>query len=99
MAEGRQEVEDCRNSVGFSVDDIRRTFYALGLGLFPWPFLEVFSCLKKFQALFQRLWLLRWALHSRNLFAARWFLGRPGFCFGTAWSYEKFAHVRLRQQL
>ena len=73
VAEGRQEVEDCRNSVGFSVDDIlsAEPFLLRVLNSFPGRFWGLFSCSKKFQALFQRLWLLRWALHSRN------FIRRP----------------------
>jgi hypothetical protein len=58
----------------------------------------VYFHVKKFQALFPRTWLLRWALHSPSFLAARWFLGRPGFGLGTAWSYEEFARVSLRQQ-
>ena len=52
MAEGRQEVEDCRHSVGFSVDDVRRTFSALGLELFPWPFLGLVFMFKEVSGAF-----------------------------------------------
>ena len=42
VAEGRQNVEDCRNLVGFSVDDKRRILSVPGSELFPWPVLVVF---------------------------------------------------------
>jgi hypothetical protein len=98
VAEGRQEVEDCRHSVGYSVDDNAEPFLLWVWRSVPGRFWGLFSCVKKFQALFPRLWLLRWALHSPSFLAARWFLGRPGFGLGTAWSYEEFARVSLRQQ-
>lgn len=36
---------------------------------------SLFSLLKKLWALFLKFFGLRWALHSRSFFAARWFLG------------------------
>jgi len=59
VAEGRQEVEDCRNLVGFSVDDNTEPFMLWVRRSFPGRFWGLFSCVEKFQALFQRLWLLR----------------------------------------
>ena len=47
---------------------------ALGLGLFPWRLLGLFSWLEKLWALFPWFFGPRWALHSRNVFAARRFL-------------------------
>ena len=99
VAEGRQEVEDCRHLVGFSVDDNAEPFLLWVRRSFPGRFWGLFSCVEKFQVLFQRFLGFCWALHSRIYFAARWFLGSLGLCFGTAWSYEKFARVSLRQQL
>ena len=71
MAEGRQEVEDCRNNR--LVDEEKHkadiNLLSLVLGVFgSWALsgrFWVFLGPLKFQAFFQRFWLLRWALHSR----------------------------------
>jgi hypothetical protein len=54
VAEGRQEVEDCRHSVGYSVDDKRRTFLALGLEVFPWPVSGLIFMCKEVSGAFSR---------------------------------------------
>ena len=73
-AEGRQKVEDCRQK--HLVDEEKISLLeALGLGLFPWRLLGLFSWLEKLWALFPWFFGLRWALHSRNFLAARRFLG------------------------
>src|SRR5688572_3203701 len=52
VAEGRQEVEDCRN---FLVDEEKFFLDALGLDFFPWPLLGLFPLLEKLWALFLEL--------------------------------------------
>jgi len=80
VAEGRQEVEDCRNLVGFSVDDIAEPFKLWVRRSFPGRFWSLFSCVEKFQTpLAASL-----SFAQSKFLAARWFLGRPGLCFGTA---------------
>ena len=98
VAEGRQEVEDCRHSVGYSVDDIRRTFLALGLEVFPWPFLGTIFMCKEVSGAFSTTLAASLGIAQSKFLAVRWFLGRPGFGLDTAWSYEEFARVSLRQQ-
>ena len=50
----------------FLVDEEKFFLDALGLELFPWPFLGlVFMCREVSGALLHS-WLLRWALHSRT---------------------------------
>ena len=63
-AEGRRKVEGLWK---YLVDEKKNTFLdALGLELFPWPLLSLFSLLRKFWALFLEFFGLRWALHSRS---------------------------------
>ena len=48
VAEGRQEVEDCRHLVGFSVDDNAEPFLLWVRRSFPDHFWGLFSCVEKF---------------------------------------------------
>ena len=58
---------------------------------FPDLYWSLFSLLEKFWALFLEFFGLRWALHSRSFFAARWFLGSIKF---RLWQFTETLQVR-----
>ena len=73
-AEGRRKVEGLRK-----ISRRRKEKLFLGCSVVwnsvPGLYWSLFSLLRRFWALFLEFFGLRWALHSRSLFAARWFLG------------------------
>src|SRR2546423_5779382 len=80
---GAVVVEDVRKEYGklkavekFLVDDRKIPSWMLWVqDSFPGRLWGFFSLLKNLWALFLEFFGLRWALHSRYIFAARWFLG------------------------
>src|SRR5256885_13650724 len=80
---GAVVVEDVRKEDGklkavekFLVDDRKIPSWMFWVqDSFPGRLWGLFSLLKNLWALFLEFFGLRWALHSRNIFVARWFLG------------------------
>ncbi len=101
---GAVVVEDVRKEDGklkavekFLVDDRKIPSWMLWVqDSFPGRLWGLFSLLKNLWALFLEFFGLRWALHSRYIFAARWFLGSIKPDYGTSRRNLKFARVRLR---
>src|SRR6185312_4500967 len=89
-AEGRRKVEGLRK-----IPRRRKEKYLLGCSVvwnsFPGLYWSLFSLSKKFRALFLEFFGLRWALHSRIFFAARWFLGSIKF---RLWHFPETLQVR-----
>ena len=92
-AEGRRKVEGLRK-----ISRRRKDKYFLGCSVVwnsvPGLYWSLFSLLRRFWALFLEFFGLRWALHSRSFFAARWFLGSIKF---RLWHFLETLQVHLCQ--